>query len=251
MSIATDRFKRKTSVPSRGSEGFPRGAVWWALLLGAIVGSLFGIRYSLPHQPGFLKEVRNHFLFPHVVQTHAILASLALMAGPWQLSASFRAAHPRVHRWLGRIYVADVLAALLVGSFLMPTVTTGFPAILGLSLAGSIWLGFAILGILAIRRRDVQTHRRWMLRSYAIPFASFTIRIYFISMKALGVPFEYNYPASIWLSVLTNMLIMECILRWPMLRAAVDRWRDKRSWRRVDASPGVVSASGASGTPEQ
>jgi uncharacterized membrane protein len=196
-------------------------AVWWAVLLGATSVAIFSMRYALPNPPLFLKEMKNHFLFPRELSIHAIAGSIALLVGPWQLSASLRAAHPRVHRWLGRIYLADVLAAWLLAIFLMPTVTTGFPAASAFFTIGMLWMGFMVLGVLAIRRRDVQAHRRWMLRSYAMAFAAVTIRFYFHPAKALGISFEHSYAASLWLSFLTNMMVIETALRWPQVRGAV------------------------------
>jgi hypothetical protein len=60
-----------------------------------------------------------------------------------------------------------------------------------------------------------------MLRSYAMAFAAVIIRFYFHPAKALGISFEHSYAASLWLSFLTNMMVIETALRWPQVRGAV------------------------------
>ena len=198
-------------------------ALWWWVLLSATTVGFYSMRYALPNPPWILTQIKNNFLFPHELSIHAIAGSIALLVGPWQLSASLRTAHPRVHRWLGRIYVADVLVAWLLAIFLIPTVTTGFLAASAFFIAGVLWIGFAILGVLAILRRDIQAHRRYMLRSYAMALTAVTIRYYYVPARALGIPFEYNYPASLWLAILTNIAVIEVVLRWPQMRAAFIR----------------------------
>jgi uncharacterized membrane protein len=196
-------------------------AIWRGTVFCATAIGLFSMRYILPHPPMFLAEMKNHFLHPHELTFHAIAGSIALIVGPWQLWPSLRARHPVLHRWLGRIYVADVLTACVVAALLMPTVSTGFPAASAFTTVGLVWAGSAVLGVLAIRRGDVAAHRRWMLRSYAMAFAAVTIRLYFHPAKALGIPFAYAYPASLWLSILTNMVAIELLLRSPAFMAMI------------------------------
>ena len=186
------------------------------------------MRYILPKPPMFLLEMKNHFLHPRELTFHAVTGSIALMVGPWQLWPALRATRPSLHRWLGRIYVADVMVACLFATLLMPTVSTGLPAASAFATVGVIWGGSAILGFLAIRRRDIPAHRRWMLRSFAMAFAAVTIRFYFHPAKALGIPFEYTYPASLWLAILTNIVMIEALLRWPAVGAAISARRGAR-----------------------
>jgi uncharacterized membrane protein len=216
--------------PPNRTAAWQERAIWWYVLVAATVVGLFSMRYVLPNPPFFLHQMRNHFLLPRELTMHAIAGSIALLLGPWQLLPYLRTAHPRVHRWLGRIYVADVLVAWLLALLLMPTVATGFPAASAFFLAGLLWIGCAALGVVAIRRGDVRAHRRWMLRSYAMAFAAVTIRLYVHPARELGIPFEYRYPAGLWLAVLTNIAAVETMLRWPSTRgASLDRRHDGRA----------------------
>jgi uncharacterized membrane protein len=188
------------------------GPFWWFMVIGATLIGIFSMRYDLPSPPMIVREIKNNVLLPHYLATHATSASIALMIGPWQLLPSLRARHPNIHRWLGRLYVANVLVASLFAVWLLPTVATGFFAASAFCLAGTLWITYVVLGILAIRRQQMRAHRRWMLRSFGMAFTAVTIRFYLFPAKALGIPFEYKYPVSIWLAVLTNILFIELLL---------------------------------------
>lgn len=61
------------------------------------------------------------------------------------------------------------------------------------------------------RAADYPTHRRLMVRSYALTFAAVTLRIYIPVTTAVGFPFETAYPAIAWLCWVPNL-------------AAANRW---------------------------
>jgi uncharacterized membrane protein len=195
-------------------------AVRCAVPLGAALVGLYSMRYALPTSPGTLGELQNISLHPRELSIHAVAASIALMIGPWQMWASLRATRPRLHRWLGRIYVADVLVAWLVSLGLLPHTAAGFGSASAFFAAGVLWVGFTILGVVAIRRREIAAHHRWMLRSYAMAWTAVTVRFYYWPAMALEIPFAYKYPASLWLAVLTNLLVVEILLRQSGLQTA-------------------------------
>ena len=96
----------------------------------------------------------------------------------------------------------------------MPTVTTGFPAASAFFTIGMLWMGFMVLGVLAIRRRDVQAHRRWSCAA-TMAFCRRHYPLLLPSRKGPRVSFEHSYAASLWLSFLTNMVVIETAFRWP------------------------------------
>ncbi len=68
---------------------------------------------------------------------------------------------------------------------------------------------------LRIRSRDVQSHREWMTRSYALIFAAVTLRLYMPLLDAvLG---EYSgYALVAWLCWVPNLLVAEWMIRGPL-----------------------------------
>ena len=86
------------------------------------------------------------------------------------------------------------------------------------------------MAFLAIKRGDVETHRRWMTRSYALMFAAVTLRLE-LPLLASNFGFDDGYRVVSWLCWVPNVLVAEAILR---------------SWNR-DESPGALEAGTARG----
>jgi uncharacterized membrane protein len=107
------------------------------------------------------------FAMPVPVLLHIVSASLYCVVGAFQFVPSLR---HRWHRPAGRVMVlcglVAAFSALWMTLFLVQPVgdlLSGLRLLFGTAMALSI-----ILGFLAIRRRDVLTHRAWMIRGYAI-----------------------------------------------------------------------------------
>ena len=103
---------------------------------------------------------------------HILGATTYLVLGAFQLMPSLRRTRPRWHRWSGRVLVPAGVAGGLSGMWM--AVWSDLPAydnqaLMWLRLVfGSVMVGGLVLGLLAIRRRDVRTHQRWMARAYAV-----------------------------------------------------------------------------------
>jgi uncharacterized membrane protein len=115
---------------------------------------------------------------PVAVVVHIVSAVTYAVLGAFQFSATLRRRHPRWHRRAGRILVALGLAvslsALWMTLFYARHPGNGdlayvFRLAFGSGMAASIILGFA-----AIRRGDVDRHRAWMTRAYALALGAGT-----------------------------------------------------------------------------
>jgi hypothetical protein len=65
------------------------------------------------------------------------------------------------------------------------------------------------------RRRRIDLHRAWMLRSYSLTFAAVTLRIWLPLSQVAGLPFLPSYQAIAWLCWVPNLIVVE----WFVLRA--------------------------------
>jgi hypothetical protein len=160
--------------------------------------------------PPFVAEVRTHL--PVALSMHLAGGVLALATGAWQLNTRIRSRHVGVHRGLGRLYVGAVIVGGVGGLMLAPGSQAGIVTHLGFGSLAIAWLGTTTAGYLAIRRQDQATHRRWMLRSYAITFAAVTLRIYLPLSQVLGLPFEPSYQVISWLCWVPNLLVVELLV---------------------------------------
>ncbi len=150
----------------------------------------------------------------NAILLHAFAATLALALGPWQFMAGLRRARPRLHRWMGRVYLgAGVLVGGLAGLYMSFHAFGGAMAQAGFGLLALLWLYTGAQAYAAIRRGDVATHRRWMIRNFALTFAAVTLRLWMPLFALAGVPFEIGYPVIAWISRVFNALVVEWWLR--------------------------------------
>lgn len=166
-----------------------------------------GVQQSMPVMAHHLPD--NALL----LYAHIAIAPLVLVLLPFQLSMRLRRNRPGLHRWLGRAYAAGVLVSGAASVDLALGTASGPLALGGFLLLGVLWLMATALGVAAGIRRDIRTHRRWMLRSAAMTFAAVTLRIYLPLSLAAGLPFEAAYPVIAWLCWVPNLLAVEWYLR--------------------------------------
>jgi len=182
------------------------------------------------------KEVPGFFAI------HILTGAVALLIGPWQLSAFLRDLYPRLHRRLGRSYVILVLISAGASVFLAPRLDVYGTGVLRL-LTAVLWSLFTVLGVVAIRNMDVTAHRRWMLRSYAFTFMGLTLLFYNWIGGQLGIGLAYKYPAVTWLTFLTNVSLVEILLwRSPMPRL-VPAYRPDSSDPVIEGRTAIAAAA--------
>ncbi|WP_374336476.1 DUF2306 domain-containing protein [Leeia sp.] len=163
---------------------------------------------SLVH-PDMLRSFQAHRIEVYV---HIFTSALALLLGPLQFSQALRARKPALHRWLGRAYLGlGVLPGGLAGLLIARNAYGGMLSTLGFAALAIAWLYSGLRAYLAIRQRDIGTHRRWMIRNFALTLAAVTLRCYLPLSMLTAIPFERAYPVIAWLCWVPNLLIAE---RW-------------------------------------
>ncbi len=148
-------------------------AGWTLLTFMAINIGLGGLRYALPKVP-FPAPMPNFYVRHPWLIAHAVFFSVALLAGPWQFLPAFRRRSLRAHRWLGRVYCGAVAAGWLTSLPIAAHAQTGAVASAGFLALGAEWMGTTAAGYFTIRRGQVQAHRAWIIRSYALTAAAVT-----------------------------------------------------------------------------
>jgi uncharacterized membrane protein len=110
--------------------------------------------------------------FPLPLVVHILAAATYALLGILQFVPAFRRRHMTWHRRAGRVLaVAGVLVAIsalwLTLVYEAQPGTGGLLYVLRLGFASAM-IACLVLGVSAIRRRDVAAHRAWMIRAYAI-----------------------------------------------------------------------------------
>ncbi len=197
---------------------------WWALWV-LVAASAVGIAvYSAePYAVGDVDRNRiplNDLFASHYVSiaVHAIPSSLALLIGPFQFVSWIRVRYPKAHRAAGRIYMVSIVLGSIAALFAATYSVSGFSVQVAFYILTAAWLYTLYQAYTAIRRREVQLHRVWMVRNYALTFAAVSLRIYLMTGLALqerffpSLTFDDVYHASAWASFVVNVLVAEYLI---------------------------------------
>jgi uncharacterized membrane protein len=135
---------------------------------------------------------------PFRALAHMLIAPIALLVGPFQFIPSLRARHPKVHRYLGRIYVASCVIAGAAALAVAPRASGGPIAGWGFGILAVLWIATTLGGWWFAVRRKFEQHRLFMRLSYAMTFGAVTLRL----QIPLGIMLGYtSYSAlSVWLA---------------------------------------------------
>lgn len=116
--------------------------------------------------------------FPLPLVMHIAGAATFAIVGSLQFVPRFRRRHPAWHRRAGRALAAAgllvAISALWITLFYEAQPGTGDLLYVLRLIFGSAMAGCLVLGVTAIRRRDIAAHRAWMIRAYAIGLAAGT-----------------------------------------------------------------------------
>ncbi len=186
----------------------------WGLMAFLSLGiALLSYRYLLPHPPQVGPDIAKNLMRHPWLTVHAGLASTALLVGPFQFISGLRARWPKLHRWMGRIYVAGCLGAGVAGLPLAYGTDAGPIATAGFATLDIIWIAITAQALrLAMTGRYLE-HRRWMIRSFALTFAAVTLRLYLPFPPMMGYTFLEGYRAISWIAWVPNLMIVELYLR--------------------------------------
>lgn len=190
---------------------------WSSLLLVLmIISSLMiglhaiGFQLRISGDPNFHRRFDEIPLFSSM---HVIGGAVVLLVGGFQFWSGLRTRFPLIHRNMGRVYLGFVLVGGIGGLVLAPVSAGGLVAHFGFGLLAVCWLYSGWRAWVAIRAHDVQRHREWMMRNYALAFGAVTLRIYLGIMTAgFNLPFSEVYPTVAWISWVPNLILVEWYL---------------------------------------
>lgn len=148
---------------------------------------------------------------PVAFYAHVGLAPVALALTPFQLWLGLRRMRPRLHRWMGRVYVASIVIAGLGGLVLALGTEAGAVASAGFAAMAVLWLASTAIGVAKVRAGDIVSHRAWMFRSAALTFAAVTLRLELPVLVSSGLEFATAYSIVAWLCWVPNLIVAEWI----------------------------------------
>ena len=221
----------RTAVPARATRGSRIRWVVVALSSLAIVGYVVAI-----YAQGSLATLSKtgaglsttYADRPVAIQVafycHITFSALALGIGPLQFVTAIRRSRPRIHRWIGRVFLGSV-AVGSVAAFTMSFVSSAaFDGFFGFGTLALLWAWTAWRGYTSARAHDYANHQAWMIRCFALTYAGVTLRAWFgvligVQLLFASGPVDSNhvldtaYAVLPFLSWLPNLVVAELLLR--------------------------------------
>lgn len=158
---------------------------------------------------------RKFDTYPLATLFHVVPAGVFSVLMLLQLSARVRRRASWWHRWSGRAALTLAIPVGVSGLFFGLTVPFGGRSeAAAVALFGSWFFVALVLGLVAIRRRDVATHREWMIRMVAMALGVVGVRLWALPLAALtreGPATWFSH--SVWLGFATSVLVAEGWIR--------------------------------------
>lgn len=178
---------------------------------------------------GFLQEKQAYLqlkTWKAAFYVHVFSSILTLVAGFTQFSTEILKKHRPLHKLLGTIYSWDILFVNFPAALIMAVFANGhLPSKIAFLILDSLWFWFTLKAVLEIKRGNLQGHRDYMVRSYALTLSALTLRTWKIILSnATDLPPEIIYMMDAWLGFVPNLLAAE----WLIFRRRNPTSADKR-----------------------
>jgi len=189
------------------------------LLMLAVPLAINALSYiNFDPQYGFLRlkkfAIETGWYLP-AYYAHVLIAGIILVVGFFQVHPTWGLRWRPLHRFFGKVYIGGILFFAAPGGLIMSFFINRGPLVLAsFLLQCSAWIICTALAYKRIRQGDIQSHRQWVLRSFALTLAAITLRVYvFLSSWSFDLSQPTAYAAIAWLSWVPNLLICEWYLR--------------------------------------
>lgn len=199
-------------------------------LLFSFVGLM--LAYVLRHNESFLihpkDPVWQHYQpFKWWLLPHGIAGACALLLGPMQFSDRLRKRFTKLHRIVGRIYIAGVFVAGPLGfyiQFFQERMGGARTFSAAAAVDAILWMTTTGIAFLFILRGSVALHRQWMTRSLAVALVFLEVRVVsgVTGWENLGPKVD---EAIVWSCLAFSILAADIVLQWQDLRRARPRVR--------------------------
>lgn len=146
--------------------------IWFASVGLALLGLLPGLARLLVGLAGDPEAANGPPASPVPVIVHVVCGTAFVVIGAFQFPTSRRRRTRTWHRRTGRLLIPLGIAAAGSGMWLAlfyPRLRHGGELLTGLRLTfGTAMIASIVIAFVAIKGRDIDRHRKWMMRGYAI-----------------------------------------------------------------------------------
>lgn len=219
---------RTTAARSRGAKSgtapwTTRSRAWQAMTVAALVTAAWTFYFIFQETDGYdgyeAAKIQARILANVLGKAHVWGGGTAMALGPFQFLASLRRTRHAVHAWIGRAYNVCVVAAGVGSLDIVTKSDLEEWGRWGYVVLGSAWAATALLGWWAIlggdawwgKKADVEGHKRWMTRNFALTYAAVMLRWQFPLLLRYGLTQRLALSISGWLCWVPNILFVELI----------------------------------------
>ena len=191
--------------------------------------SLLMLRLTLPYlsfkiDVAFLATKQSIIHLEHwryAFYTHVFTSVFVLLLGVVQFIPTLAYKYKKVHRAIGLAYMAIVVllsgpAGLIMGIY----ANGGLYAKISFVILSVLWIGFTAIAYAKAILGNIEKHKAYMVRSYALTLSAITLRIYaYIIPGLVHMQGKDEYVLIAWLSWVPNLLIAELLIwrKWTNL----------------------------------
>lgn len=173
---------------------------------------------SFDQHVGFL-QVKQQYLpitsWKIAFYIHVFSSIFCLAAGLTQFSTYLQANHRAVHKTIGKFYVVNILFINFPAALIMAYYANGFlPSKIAFFILDILWFWFTLNAFLDIKKGDIQGHKNYMIRSYALTFSAITLRTWKIILSnTTDLDPISLYMIDAWLGFVPNLLVAEYLIK--------------------------------------
>lgn len=153
---------------------------------------------------------------PGIFKLHMLASGASLALTPFVILTRKRR---RLHRALGRITAAFVIAGALTSFPVAYESVSPLIARVGFASQGTVWLALLVAGIVAIRRKDRTRHATLMLAMTAVASGAVWVRLTTAVATSFDWPFDPVYSCATWLGWLIPLALVLIISSRPRSRS--------------------------------
>lgn len=177
---------------------------------------------------GFLQYKQEYIgsrLWLDAFYIHVFTCFLCLLAGITQFMPWILQSHRGLHRNIGKFYIANILFVNVpAGMILALQANGGFSSRLAFTLLDLLWAGTTLMAWISIRKGDIERHRAYMIRSFALTLSAISFRLWKqVWLHTTTMELEMIYKIDAWLGFIPNILVAEILIRYRKKRSALER----------------------------
>jgi uncharacterized membrane protein len=148
--------------------------------------------------------------------THVFSSPFVIFSGLFQFNRFIIHRLPKLHRFLGFIYIFVLIFIAAPSGFLMGLYANGsYPTQISFSVLSILWVFTTIMAYKKVKEKDYVQHGNWMIRSYALTLSAISLRFFTFLIGYFKLPI---YPADAYILVaysswIVNLIVAELLIR--------------------------------------